>query len=61
VRKVTNSEIDDTDAPIYKFLWDCKNSSGKGVASSIYIYIVEVRDKGGSGSKKVVKRLAVIR
>lgn len=61
VRKVTDSEIDDTDAPIYKFLWDCKNDSGKEVASSIYIYIVEVKDKSSGESKKVIKRLAVIR
>jgi len=61
VRGVRDSEIDKTDAPIYKFLWDCKNNSGKEVASGVYIYIVEVRDKDGSGSKKVVKRLAVLR
>ena len=63
VKKVKDSEIDKTDAAehIYRFLWDCKNSSGKEVASGIYIYIVEVKDRGGSGSKKVVKRLAVVR
>ncbi len=61
VRKVRDSEIDETEAPIYKFLWDCKNSSGKEVASGVYIYIVEVEDNGSGESKKVVKRLAVIR
>ncbi len=61
VRGVRDSEIDDTDAPIYKFLWDCKNDSGKGVASSIYIYIVEVKEKSSGETKKVIKRLAVIR
>jgi len=60
-REVGDREIDETDAPIYKFLWDCKNDSGKGVASGVYIYIVEVRDKSGSGSKKVIKRMAVVR
>jgi len=63
VRKVRDSEIsrDGTDPHIYRFLWDCKNSSGKGVASGIYIYIVEAKEKNGNGSKKVVKRMAVIR
>jgi len=63
VRKVRDSEIDKTDAAehIYRFLWDCKNNSGKGVASGVYIYIVEVKDKDSNESKKVVKRLAVIR
>jgi len=61
VRKVKDSEIDKTDAPIYRFLWDCKNNSGKEVASGVYIYIVEVKDKSGSGSKKVIKRMAMIR
>lgn len=63
VRGVGDSEIDKTRASenIYSFLWDCKNSSGKEVASGVYIYIVEVKDKNGNGSKKVVKRLAVIR
>jgi len=61
VREVGDSEITYASENIYKFSWDCKNSSGKGVASGVYIYIVEVRDKNGSGSKKVVKRMAVIR
>jgi len=61
VRGVRDSEIDETDAPIYKFLWDCKNDSGKGTASGIYIYIVEVKEKSSGATKKVVKRLAVIR
>ncbi len=61
VKKVRDSEIDDTDAPIYKFLWDCKNDSGKEVASSIYIYIVEVKEKSSGETKKVIKRMAVIR
>jgi len=63
VRKVKDSEInrDGTDPHIYRFLWDCKNSSGKEVASGIYIYAVEVKEKAGSESKKVVKRMAVIR
>ncbi|MFB0526071.1 MAG: T9SS type A sorting domain-containing protein [bacterium] len=63
VRKVGDSEINKPypSENIYEFSWNCKNSSGKEVASGIYIYIVEVKDKNGSGSKKVVKRLAVIR
>jgi len=61
LRKVGDSEIDGADAPIYKFLWDCKNSSGMEVASGVYIYIVEVEDKTNGENKKVVKRLAVIR
>ncbi len=61
VKKVKDNEIDGADAPIYKFLWDCKNNSGKEVASGVYIYIVEVKDKDSNESKKVVKRLAVIR
>ncbi len=61
VRKVEDNEIDRTDAPIYKFLWDCKNRSGKEIASGIYLYMVEVKEKGGNGSKKVVKRMALIR
>jgi beta propeller repeat protein len=61
VKKVKDSEIDKTDAPNYKFLWDCKNSSGKEVASSVYIYIVEVKEKSSGETKKVVKRMAIIR
>jgi len=63
VRKVEDNEIDKSEAPIsiYSYLWDCKNSSGKEIATGIYIYIVEVKEKGESGSKKVVKRMAVIR
>ena len=63
VRKVGDSEIDKTDAAkyIYRFLWDFKNNSGKEVASGIYIYIVEVKEKSSGATKKVVKRLAVIR
>jgi hypothetical protein len=61
VKKVRDSEIDDTDAPIYKFLWDCKNSSGMEVASGVYIYIVEVEDRTNGENKKVIKRLAVLR
>jgi len=61
VRKVEDNEVDRTAAPIYSFLWDCKNSSGKEVASGIYIYAVEVKEKAGSESKKVVKSMAVIR
>ena len=61
LRKVGDSEIDGADAPIYKFLWDCKNSSGMEVASGVYIYIVEVEDRTNGKNKKVVKRLAVIR
>jgi len=61
VKKVEANEIDRTDAPIYSFLWDCKNNSGKEIASGIYIYAVEVKEKAGSESKKVVKRMAVIR
>jgi len=63
VRKVKDNEInrDGTDPHIYKFFWDCENSSGKEVSSGIYIYAVEVKEKGGSESKKVSKRMAVIR
>jgi len=61
VRKVEDNEIDGTYAPIYRFLWDCKNNSGREIASGIYIYAVEVKEKGGNGSKKVMKRMAVIR
>jgi len=61
VRKVKDIEIDNTGAPIYKFLWDCRNSSGKEVASGIYIFTVEVKEKNGSGDKKVIKRMAIIR
>jgi hypothetical protein len=63
VRKVKDSEInrDGTDPHIYRFLWDCKNSSGKGVASGIYIYMVEVKEKSNGETKKVIKRMAVIR
>jgi len=63
VKEVEDNEIDKSDAAIsiYRYLWDCKNSSGKEVASGIYIYVVEVKEKGGSESKKVIKRMAVIR
>ncbi|MDH5174396.1 MAG: T9SS type A sorting domain-containing protein, partial [Elusimicrobiota bacterium] len=61
LRNVGDSEIDGADAPIYKFLWDCKNSSGMEVASGIYIYIVEVKEKSSGETKKVIKRLAVVR
>jgi hypothetical protein len=61
VRKVKDTEIDKADAPIYKFLWDCKNTSGKEVASGIYIYIVEVKEKSNGETKKVIKRMAVVR
>lgn len=63
VRGVRDSEInrDGTDPRIYRFLWDCKNDSGKEVASSIYIYIVEVKEKSSGETKKVRKRMAVIR
>ncbi len=61
VRKVGDSDIDGADAPIYKFLWDCKNGSGREVASGVYIYVVEVEDRINGENKKVVKRLAVIR
>ena len=63
VTKVGDSEINKPypSENIYEFFWDCKNNSGKEIASGVYIYIVEVKDKNGSGSKKVVKRLAVIR
>jgi hypothetical protein len=42
-------------------LWDCKNTSGKEVASGIYIYIVEVKEKSNGETKKVIKRMAVVR
>jgi len=63
VRKVEDNEInrDRTDPHIYRFSWECENSSGKELASGIYIYVVEVKEKGGSESKKVIKRMAVIR
>jgi hypothetical protein len=61
VRKVKDSEIDKAGAPIYNFLWDCKNSSGKEVASGVYIYAVEVKEKSSGETKKVIKRMAVIR
>jgi len=63
VRKVKDGEIDKTRASenIYSFLWDCKNSSGKGVASGVYIYVVEVKEKSSGETKKVIKRMAVIR
>ncbi|MCJ7646785.1 T9SS type A sorting domain-containing protein, partial [bacterium] len=61
VKKVEDNEVDRAAAPIYTFLWDCKNNSGKEIASGIYIYAVEVKEKGGNGNKKVVKRMAVIR
>jgi len=63
VRGVRDSEInrDGTDPRIYRFLWDCKNDSGKGVASGVYIYIVEVKEKSSGETKKVIKRMAVVR
>jgi len=63
VREVKDSEIDKTRASenIYSFLWDCKNSSEKDVASGVYIYIVEVKEKSSGETKKVVKRMAIIR
>ncbi|MBA7520739.1 hypothetical protein ES705_12835 [subsurface metagenome] len=63
VRKVGDSEInrDGTDPRIYRFLWDCKNSSGKKVASGIYIYMVVVKEKSSGATKKVIKRMAVVR
>lgn len=61
VRKVGDSEITDASENIYEFLWDCKNSSGKDVASGIYIYIVEVKEKSSGETKKVIKRMAVVR
>lgn len=63
VREVKDSEIDKARAgeKIYNFLWDCKNSSGKDVASGVYIYIVEVKEKSSGETKKVVKRMAIIR
>jgi len=63
VREIKDNEIDKVDAPIsiYRFLWDCKNNSGKEVASGIYIYMVEVKEKSNGETKKVIKRMAVIR
>jgi len=63
VREIKDNEIDKTRASknIYSFLWDYKNSSGKGVASGVYIYIVEVKEKSSGETKKVVKRMAIIR
>jgi hypothetical protein len=63
VRKVGDSEIDKSRASenTYSFLWDCENSSGKDVASGVYIYIVEVKEKSSGETKKVVKKMAIIR
>jgi len=61
VKKIEDKEIDKADAPIYRFLWNCKNSSDEEVSSGIYIYTVEVKEKSSNETKKVMKKMAVVR
>ena len=46
---------------IYKYNWNCANDSGNNVASGVYIYIVNVRNKETLETKSVTKKFAIIR
>ena len=61
VKEISDSEINRSAAPIYEYLWDCKNTQNENVASGVYIYQVIARDKATSEQKQVIKKLAIIR
>ena len=45
----------------YIYKWQCVNNNGRRVASGVYIYVLEVKDRDTQRTSKVVKKFAVIR
>ncbi|MFH2070296.1 MAG: fibronectin type III domain-containing protein [Elusimicrobiota bacterium] len=44
----------------YEFVWKCDNDAGSRIASGVYLYVLEVKDRSSGDVKRVVKKLAVI-
>jgi len=61
VKQVNSEEIADNNAGIYKYNWNCTNDSGNNVASGVYVYIVNVKNRETLETKSVTKKFAIIR
>ena len=61
VKQVNSEEIADNNDGIYKYNWNCRNDTGQNVASGVYIYIVNVKNRETLETKSVIKKFAIIR
>jgi len=61
VKVIENKDINKNSFPVLKDLWNCKNEKGSDVASGVYFYIVQLKDKSSGKEEKVTKKLAIIR
>ena len=60
IRSADQNDFAASGAGVYKFDWDLNNSSGKKVASGVYIYVLKVSSEDGEESV-VKKKLAIIK
>jgi len=61
IRTITDSEIDKTGSPVYRYDWNCTNNLNEKIASGVYIYQITAKDKVTGETKKVTKKMAVIK
>ena len=62
VSVIDDNKIDKSAKPIYYFKkWNCTNNSGRKLASGIYIYVLEARDRNSGEKSKVVKKFAIVK
>ncbi|GEM_PF-2776122 len=61
VKEFSNNDIADAGSGIYRARWNTANNNGERVASGVYLFVVNARNKDNNQTKKVVKKLAIIR
>jgi len=60
VKSVEDAEWKTEDG-VYKYHWGLKNDAGKSVASGVYIFILEVKNRDTGEKKRVIKKFAIIK
>jgi len=60
VKTIDNDEFDDSDAPVYEYVWDCKNGEGQDVANGTYILWLKASFSDDENETKTWK-IAILR
>ena len=61
VREIYGSQISGQGGGVWHAAWDLRNSKNQKVASGIYLFMVKIKNAASGQTKKVIKKLAVIR
>jgi len=61
IRELGPDTVEDSGTGVYRSGWDTRNNQGQRVASGVYIFVTEVREKATGKVEKIVKKVAIVR